>query len=231
MTLRSCDPVVTIRVNEIMPKDTFLNLPEGKRRLIEDVALDVFAEFGFDNASINRIVTAAGIAKGSFYQYFEDKADLFKHIMVVVGIKKAAYISPVMLNPDDHDFFTLLEELNRSGLAFAKDHPKINKIGFEVYKNQSNQLFDEIYQESRVSGYDFMTPLIDTAIARGEVDPDIDKPFIIHMLLKMQLASIDFYLQNHDQGLVDDDIMPTIHLMINFIKNGIQRQKQGALTK
>jgi AcrR family transcriptional regulator len=214
-----------------MPKETFLNLPEGKRRLIEDIALDEFAECGFNNASINRIVKTAGIAKGSFYQYFEDKADLFKHIMAVIGGKKAQYISPVMLNPADHDFFTLLEELYRSGLAFAKDHPKESKIGFEVYKNQINPLFDKIFQENRVSGYAFMAPLIDTAITRGEIDPDLDKPFIIHMLLQMQLASIDFYLQNHEQGLVDDDIMPTIHLMINFIKNGIQRRKQGALTK
>ena len=208
-----------------MPKDTFLNLPEDKRRLIEYVALDEFAEFGFDNASINRIVTAAGIAKGSFYQYFEDKADLFKHILVVVEQKKAEYISPVMLNPADHDFFTLLEELYRSGLVFAKDHPKVSKIGFEVYKNQTNPLFEEIFKESRRLGYAFYVSLLDMGITRREIDPEIDKPFIIHMLMQLQLASIDFYLQNNEQGLWDDDIMPTIHLMINFIKNGIQRQK------
>jgi len=213
--------LVITQKGDFMPKDTFLNLPEGKRRLIENVALDEFAEFGFDNASINRIVSTAGIAKGSFYQYFEDKADLFKYVIVVIGQKKAEYISHVMLNPCDHDFFTLLEELYRSGLAFAKDHPKLNNIGFEVYKNQEKKLFDKIYQESRDIGYTFFAPLIDTAIARGEIDQDIDKPFIIHMLLEMQVASINFYLKKHEQGLVDDDIMPTIHLMLNFIKNGI----------
>lgn len=208
-----------------MPKDTFLNLPEEKRRLIEDVALDEFAEYGFDKASINRIVKTAGIAKGSFYQYFEDKADLFKHILVVVEQKKAEYISPMILNPADHDFFTLLEELYRSGLVFAEDHPKVSKIGFEVYNNQTNPLFEEIFQESRRLGYAFYVSLLDMGITRGEIDPEIDKPFTIHMLMQLQLASIDFYLQNNEQGLWDDNIMPTIHLMINFIKNGIQRQK------
>jgi AcrR family transcriptional regulator len=207
-----------------MPKDTFLNLPEEKRRLIEDVALDEFAEYGFDKASINRIVKTAGIAKGSFYQYFEDKADLFKHILVVVEQKKAEYISPMILNPADHDFFTLLEELYRSGLVFAEDHPKVSKIGFEVYNNQTNPLFEEIFQESRRLGYAFYVSLLDMGITRGEIDPEIDKPFTIHMLMQLQLASIDFYLQNNEQGLWDDNIMPTIHLMINFIKNGIQRQ-------
>ena len=209
-----------------MPKDTFLNLPEEKRRLIEEVALDEFAEFGFNNASINRIVTAAGIAKGSFYQYFEDKADVFMHIVAVVGQKKAEYISPVLLNPEDHDFFTLLEELYRSGLAFTKDHPKASKIGFEIFNNQTNLLLDDLFQENRRSGYAFFNPLIDKAIARGEIDPDIDKPFIIHMLLEMQVASIKFFLQNNEKGSLDDDIMPTIHLMLNFIKNGIHAKNK-----
>ncbi len=63
-----------------MPKQTFLNLPEEKRARIVDVALTEFAEKGYTGASITGIVAAAGIAKGSFYQYFEDKDDLYAHI-------------------------------------------------------------------------------------------------------------------------------------------------------
>ena len=59
-----------------MPKITFFNLPDEKRQLILDIAIDEFAENDFANVSISRIVARAGIAKGSFYQYFEDKDDL-----------------------------------------------------------------------------------------------------------------------------------------------------------
>jgi len=236
MTLRSCDLLVTIRNYEFMPKDTFLNLPEDKRRLIEDVALDEFAEFGFDNASINRIVTAAGIAKGSFYQYFGDKGDLYKHILAIIAQKKGAYITPAMQNPEELDFFAFLEQIYRSGLAFAKDQPKAAKIGFEVYKNQTNPVFEEIYQQSRRMGFAFYEPLINQGIVRDEIDPDIDKPFTIHMLMHLQVASFDYVLETIKGDVMNpanwpDDFMPTIHLMINFIKNGIQRRKQGALKK
>ena len=61
-----------------MPKDTFYNLPDEKRALIEDVAMREFATCGYDKASISRIVDTCGISKGSFYQYFLDKKDLFK---------------------------------------------------------------------------------------------------------------------------------------------------------
>ena len=61
-----------------MPKETFMNLPKAKQDLIEQIAMSMnLPSMVMILASINRIVSAAGIAKGSFYQYFEDKRDLF----------------------------------------------------------------------------------------------------------------------------------------------------------
>ena len=102
-----------------MPKETFFNLPDDKRSLICDVAVEEFAEYPFDQASVNRIVAKAGIAKGSFYQYFEDKQDLYFYVLQVIAEKKLEYISPVMRNPDQHDIFTLLREIYLSGIQFA----------------------------------------------------------------------------------------------------------------
>jgi AcrR family transcriptional regulator len=71
-----------------MPKQTFFNLPEEKRQTIIDVAIEEFAENGFEAASINRIVANSGISKGSFYQYFEDKLDLFMHLVDILAQEK-----------------------------------------------------------------------------------------------------------------------------------------------
>ena len=215
-----------------MPKDTFLNLSEKKRNLIEDVALNEFAEHGFDNASINRIVEKADIAKGSFYQYFEDKGDLYKHILTRIGEEKLAYITPALQNPADLDFFPLLEEIYRSGLAFAKDHPKKGRVAFEIYKNQTNPLFKEIYQEAMSSGKLFYESLLDQAISKGTVDPQLEKGFVIHMLIHLQVASFDYYFDSigtgeMESGIWANDVMPTVELMIKFIKNGIQLPKEG----
>jgi len=207
-----------------VPKDTFFNLQEEKRQQIEDVAIDEFAEYGFESASINRIVKAAGIAKGSFYQYFEDKADLFMHIIEVVSQKKVEYISPVMMNPADHDFFTLLEELYSAGLAFAKDNPKLSKISFEIYNNQTNPVFSAVMQESRRMASDFYCSLLDMGIQRGEVDPEVDKAFVSHTLIQLQLSMLDYYLETNDGEAWDSAIMPTVKLMIRFIKNGIKNE-------
>ncbi len=215
-----------------MPKDTFLNLPEEKRNLIEDVALNEFAEHGFDSASINRIVEKADIAKGSFYQYFEDKGDLYKHILTRIGEEKLAYITPALQNPADLDFFSFLEEIYRSGLAFAKDHPQKGRVAFEIYKNQTNPLFKEIYQEAMSSGKLFYESLLDQAISKGTVDPQLEKGFVIHMLIHLQVASFDYYFDSigtdeMDSGIWAGDVMHTVELMIKFIKKGIQLPTEG----
>ena len=59
-----------------MPKKTFQNLPEDKKKKILEAAKNEFSRVSVTEASINNIVTEANIARGSFYQYFESKEDL-----------------------------------------------------------------------------------------------------------------------------------------------------------
>ena len=51
------------------------------RDLITDHAVRLFDEKGVEATSINAIVRAAGIAKGTFYLYFEDKNDLVEAVL------------------------------------------------------------------------------------------------------------------------------------------------------
>jgi AcrR family transcriptional regulator len=64
-----------------MPTKTFFNLPQQKRdKLMRSIRTEL-ARAPFAEASINRIVRAAGIPRGSFYQYFEGKRDVLDYIM------------------------------------------------------------------------------------------------------------------------------------------------------
>ena len=81
------------------------------RSYYEDAAINEFSEYGLEKASINRIVENSEIAKGSFYQYFSDKKDLYLHIIQLIGQEKMKYISDTLKNPQKHDIFTLIKEL------------------------------------------------------------------------------------------------------------------------
>lgn len=60
-----------------MPTSTFFRLPEEKRQRLIEAAWEEFTQNSFSDVSINQIIRAAGIPRGSFYQYFADKGDLF----------------------------------------------------------------------------------------------------------------------------------------------------------
>ena len=64
-----------------MCTETFLRLPEEKRRRFLDAAWEEFSGARFTDVSINQIVRRAGIPRGSFYQYFTDKEDLFAYLL------------------------------------------------------------------------------------------------------------------------------------------------------
>ncbi len=59
-----------------MIKKTFYNLPEEKRQRIINATMNEFSSSSTEKISINRIIKAANISRGSFYQYFDDKVDL-----------------------------------------------------------------------------------------------------------------------------------------------------------
>lgn len=68
-----------------MPRNTFFCLPEEKRQRLTGAAWQEFTRVSFADASINRIVQEARIPRGSFYQYFTDKEDLFSFLLRGLG--------------------------------------------------------------------------------------------------------------------------------------------------
>lgn len=60
-----------------MPSVTFANLDIEKKKKVFKCSVDEFSEKTFTNSSINKIIKKAGIPRGSFYQYFKDKEDLY----------------------------------------------------------------------------------------------------------------------------------------------------------
>ena len=64
-----------------MPSSTFLNLPAEKQEKLLEAATREFSHKPFNEASINQIIREAGIPRGSFYMYFQDKEDLFLYLI------------------------------------------------------------------------------------------------------------------------------------------------------
>lgn len=70
---------------EIPVVDPFAGLsPQASRtvRDLLDAAARVFASVGYDAANVDQIVTEAGVARGTFYRYFDDKLQVLTALAV-----------------------------------------------------------------------------------------------------------------------------------------------------
>jgi AcrR family transcriptional regulator len=222
MTVRSYDCLVT-NGDSIVPKDTFYNLPADKRDLICQVAIAEFAEYEYELASINRIVNKAGISKGSFYQYFENKKELYLYLLQLGAEEKVNYISPIMGNPDEHDIFTLLREMYISGIRFAEEHPDYAEISSKLLRNKDGPIYKEAVVTILPAAYGFFELLLEAAIARGEVRADIDVKMFAFIIASMSTVVVEYYIKNVAQSY-DENMMAGFDKYIDFLKNGIGRR-------
>jgi AcrR family transcriptional regulator len=209
-----------------MPRETFKNLPDEKRQLIEKESIHEFAISGYDKASISRIVEKSGIAKGSFYQYFNDKKDLFLYLINRVSEKKINFMSSVIQNQKQYDFFTLNRELFVSGLKFAEENPELTKMANWLFKSRGHPVYDEVVSAGLKNAQDVYAKLLKNAISRGEVRSNIDLNFVSHMISSINISIVDYYFQNIKKGKanlhkIDEGIIKLVDLFIDFIKNGI----------
>lgn len=89
-----------------MVRPRFTKLPAEQQQTILRVALNEFAAHGFHDASLNRVIDAAGISKGSMYYYFDGKDDLYAYVVQTELEKLFAGLGPFPVpNEGDLDAF------------------------------------------------------------------------------------------------------------------------------
>ncbi len=156
-----------------MPSSTFIKLPEAKRNKFIKTALEEFAKYDYERASVSEIVKKLDIAKGSVYQYFENKKDLYFYLLELANQKKLEYVRPVLKSPPDNfrEFYIKLYEAN---LNFDIDNPLWSKLLF----NAGNEMFSDdlgnLKHQMKMKSLDFNRGLLERELLWGGLRNDAD---------------------------------------------------------
>jgi AcrR family transcriptional regulator len=186
-----------------MPKQTFLNLPLEKRETIMNAAVEEFAEYGLENASTNRIVKNSGIAKGSFYQYFEDKQDVFMYLLDVIEHMEMEYFKDKHPPSNNMDTFQYFHWLVKTGMEFGLAHPRMIQAAWRVLLGEGFY-YGKNLAEYRQKTTTALTTMIKQAMERGEVDPSVDVELAV-MVMETWSNAITTYVLN--EGIKQKDVM------------------------
>lgn len=165
-----------------MPKATFFNLPAEKRTAFIELAIEEFAGHDYAQASISRLVEQAGIAKGSFYQYFEDKRDLFLYLVDLVGQEKMAMLAEHPPPNPEMGIFDYIHWLFEIGLEFQIAHPRLMQVGYRALYGSNMPFQSESLERMKAAGEAFYRDLVEQGMRQGDIDPDIDKDMAVFVL-------------------------------------------------
>lgn len=174
-----------------MPKSTFSKISEEKRDRVLKEAASLFAERGFSQSDMAELAARANVSKGSLYDYFESKEDLYISVCrdALRRSREAVYGG---INPDC-DIYRQMDHIFRRGAAFSLAHPEYVQMYLQITSPGMEVFANAITRE--VEGYtaDHLKSLLRDGIQKGIVRKDINinlTAFLINTLYVIFMASL-----------------------------------------
>ena len=211
--------VVKLEV-KTLPKQTFFNLPDDKRNKLIEAAEREFIRAPLFEASIANIIKMSGISRGSFYQYFEDKDDLYFYLLEE-KLKKTKIYFFGLLEKHHGDLIDALMEMYDYFLTSLSDEEEKkflrNAMLYTAYRVESSftSMLDTYLDQQE---FKKVTDLISRE--RLNISDDTE---LLHIFKIVSALAFNILIEKTVKGLTDDEAMKSFELSMNLIKQGIYK--------
>lgn len=180
-------------------------------------ALDEFARHGFSSASLNRIIDAAGISKGSMYYYFDGKEDLYAHVArgELARLFESAGPFPVPTARDPDAFWSALEDYYRRIMTAFVASPTLAALARDWLLASASPMLQQAQKEMEEA----LLPWFEEALAVGQraraVRKDVPVSLLIAVVFGMGQA-MDTWLLT--QALDAANVRKLVRIFIGMIR-------------
>jgi AcrR family transcriptional regulator len=167
-----------------LPTVTWARVDPARRAAIIEAAEAEFGAHGFSSGSLNVIARRAGVAKGSLFQYFADKRDLYAFIADIGSQRVRSYIEDLIRELDSsRPFFEFLTDLLDAWVAYFAEHPRERALhaaaSLEVDTDARVSVRSVIHRHY----LEVLRPLVRDAQIRGDLRADSDTDALLSLLL------------------------------------------------
>lgn len=140
---------------------------DSRRNEILDVAQQLFYQKGYEQTSIQDLLDAIGIAKGTFYHYFSSKQALLEELTERITDEMMIIIQAIVDDPA----LTALEKFNRIYIQshhWKIEHKELMLSLLRMYYNDENlRLRDQLQRTTMAAVIPLMTQVIQQGIDEG----------------------------------------------------------------
>lgn len=209
---------ITYKVKKYM-NDKLLKLSEEKRKKIINAALEEFAMQGYNKASTDAIVNKAEISKGSLFNYFENKLNLYIYVLQYIIEISSNEILKQIKGIKEQDFYDRLKQIAIIKYEYTMSHP----LEIQMLKNYTTSMLVQLPHLSEcITDYqkiqetileEYLIPYID----ENKLKPGITREDILFMTYTVLEGIIR---KEHEMGKVkpNKEVMNKKHSYIEVDK-------------
>ncbi|MCP5074398.1 MAG: TetR/AcrR family transcriptional regulator [Rhodobacteraceae bacterium] len=176
-------------------------LADEKREKLFGQALKEFSAQGFKNASLNRIISAMGMSKSSFYHYFENKADLYQcmieHVTAPYMLAYEAFDFDAL---DAESFWSSLQNIVREQTLSMVRAPETKMIGRIALRAMDDPEERDLSLDLIEFATQWSIQMVRRGQALGMVRRDLPETMLLPLLVGITTC-FDRWLFEHWDGL------------------------------
>jgi AcrR family transcriptional regulator len=176
-----------------MPSQTFFNLPDDKKNRIIDAITDELGLHTYEHINIQNIIKQAKIPRGSFYQYFEDKDDMYDFFLSHIKNLKFQFWGPLFELETDITFIERFRQIYIKGIAFEKAYPKLVKVAKNVANSdvlKQRPIYQEGLKQAQFMYESYIIKDQEKGLIRKDIDPKLLSTVLNEFMSKITLEEL-----------------------------------------
>lgn len=202
-----------------IPTATFFNLNKTKQDRITHAAINEFSSRNFEEAKLSNIIRSSNIPRGSFYQYFNDKKDLYMYIFEIIKDKKLEYLQDLLLNKEEIPFLELFKKLYSQGIKFSLAHPEYVEI-FRMFISTKGDLYNELMGDGLKLAREYYIGYIEADKAKGIIRKEINSIILADLVINL---TTNIAIEEFSSGEVDyNKLEDNIDNFVDIFRKGIE---------
>lgn len=166
-----------------MPRPTWANLDAERRERVLHAAMAEFGRHGYSGGSLNVIAREAGVAKGSLFQYFDDKFDFFAHVAEYTSLRVYAAMECSLEPPEDGSVVEHFGRLVDLWIDYMAAHPLERAVTAATTMELDPAVRKAVREPVHRLYAKGVRPLLDAAVTRGEFRADADLDALLSLLV------------------------------------------------
>ncbi|MFA9457560.1 TetR/AcrR family transcriptional regulator [Halalkalibacter sp. AB-rgal2] len=188
---------------------------ERKKELKEKIfltSIKLFKEYGYDNVTIDKIVSACGIAKGTFFRYFPKK----EHVLVHLGQTQNDLIVEVIQKQQEKNLKERLKLIFDEMFTVYEEHGELLQLTL------SETIRAALKEESTniLNFREVLTDVIDESIQNGLFQSHTNTQHIASVLVGIYFNS----LMTWSIAGTNEDLKEIFHTQFEIVWKGIAPQ-------